>query len=57
MREVGRNKHQRYWILALEAKYEGKGKEFGREEFDELLGDYAVSQNSLPPSILFRFVN
>ncbi|KAJ5851471.1 uncharacterized protein N7529_010856 [Penicillium soppii] len=26
------------WWKALQAKYEGKGKEFGRKEFDQLLG-------------------
>lgn len=28
------------WTEALQAKYEGKGKPWGREEFDKLLGDY-----------------
>lgn len=29
-----------YWIAAMEAKYDGKGQPFGREEFDKFLGDY-----------------
>ncbi|GME41039.1 hypothetical protein LSUB1_G006800 [Neofusicoccum parvum] len=41
MREVGKNKHQPSWIAALEAKFEGKGKEFGREEFDSFLSGYS----------------
>ena len=45
MREVFKNQHGQYWISALEAKYEKKGKPFGRAEFDELLGNYAVCQN------------
>jgi hypothetical protein len=42
MREVFKNQHGPYWISALEAKYEGKGKPFGREEFDKFLGEYMV---------------
>ena len=30
------------WIKALEAKYEGKGKPFGRDEWNVLLGDRKV---------------
>lgn len=26
------------WLEALQAKYDGKGKPFGREQFDQLLG-------------------
>jgi len=37
MREVGANQHQDTWIAALEAKFEGKGRPFGREEFDSFL--------------------
>lgn len=43
MREVGKNNHRETWIKALEAKFEGKGKPFEKEDFDELLGDFAVS--------------
>ena len=32
----------KYWLNCVEAKYEGKGKVYGREEFDEGLGDYAA---------------
>ena len=42
MREVGKNQHQTKWIEALEAKFEGKGKQFGREEFDSFLSGYSV---------------
>jgi len=41
MREVGKNQHQGRWIEALEAKFEGKGKPFGREEFDGFLSGYS----------------
>lgn len=30
------------WIEALEAKYEGKGKPWGKEEFKKVLGDFDV---------------
>jgi hypothetical protein len=42
MREVGKNKHQAAWVQAMEAKYEGKGEPFGREKFDDILGDFEV---------------
>lgn len=31
------------WIEAFEAKFQGKGREFGREEWDALLGHFMVS--------------
>jgi hypothetical protein len=46
MREVSKNEHGKYWITALEAKYQDKGKPFGRDEFDDFLGDFAVSMSS-----------
>jgi hypothetical protein len=51
MREVGKNKHQAFWIEALEAKYEGKGQPYGREQFDKILGDFEV--RSFPRNIPF----
>jgi hypothetical protein len=48
MREVFKNQHGQYWISALEAKYEAKGKPFGREEFDQFLGEYAVRRAAFP---------
>jgi hypothetical protein len=30
------------WIEAIEAKFHGKGKPYGREEWDQLLGRYQV---------------
>lgn len=44
MREVGKNKHQAAWIEAIEAKYEGQGEPYGREQFDKILGDFEVRQ-------------
>jgi hypothetical protein len=32
------------WWKALRAKYDGKGKEFGRKEFDQLLGHCQVNK-------------
>ena len=34
--------HQILWDKAVNAKYLGKGKPFGRKEFDAFLGDWAV---------------
>ena len=42
MREVKKNGHVENWVKAFEVKFEGKGKPFGREEFDEFLGGWAV---------------
>lgn len=44
MREVFINEdHPQRWVSALEAKFEGKGKPYGRAEFDEILGNYMVA--------------
>src|SRR6266487_374447 len=39
---VERPDHQILWLRAIEAKFYGKGKPFGRKEFDEFLGEFAV---------------
>lgn len=38
------------WIEAYEAKYFGKGKPFGREEWDQLLGHCQVKYRPYEPS-------
>lgn len=38
------------WRDAYEAKYDGNGKPFGREEWDQLLGRYSVRPPISPPS-------
>ena len=43
MREVRKNGHTAMWIEALEAKFEGKGKQYGKEEWDTLMGGFGVS--------------
>ncbi|KAF2106985.1 P-loop containing nucleoside triphosphate hydrolase protein [Lophiotrema nucula] len=43
--------HLTFWKEALAAKYEGKGKPFGREEFDKFLGGYDVLEDI--PCIMF----
>lgn len=43
MVEAGNTRSFRYWLEALEAKYENKGKPYRRSEFDKLLGQYSVS--------------
>lgn len=43
MREVGKNKHQAAWAEAMDAKFEGKGEPYGREQFDKILGDFEVN--------------
>ena len=35
-----RERHLHHWLAALRAKYQGRGRPFGEEEFDRLLGDY-----------------
>ena len=51
MREVNKNGHQKPWINALEAKYAGRGKVFGKEEWDDLLGNFAGTSDI--PSAFF----
>lgn len=34
--------HPHYWLEALRAKYQGKGKQYGQNEFDKVLGEYDV---------------
>jgi hypothetical protein len=41
----------KYWLAALQAKFEGKGKPYGRAEFDRLLG-HCQGVSDLP-AILF----
>ncbi|KXT00967.1 hypothetical protein AC578_8208 [Pseudocercospora eumusae] len=43
----------KFWLKCIEAKYEGKGKIHGREEFDEGLGKF-TSFTDLPSSFLWR---
>jgi hypothetical protein len=43
MREVYKNGHGPNWMAALNAKFRGEGKPYGREEYDAFLGDYSVS--------------
>lgn len=47
MTSVGPNNHHDKWVAALEAKFESKGAEFTKEDFDELLGDFDVGISSL----------
>ena len=42
MREVPKNGDQQQWIAAVEAKFEHKER-WGREQFDQILGSYEVS--------------
>lgn len=42
MREVGKNHHQALWIEAIEAKFEGKGKPWGRDEFEKVFAGFEV---------------
>lgn len=41
----------KYWLEAIEAKFDGKGKPYGRAEFDRLLG-HCQGVSDLP-AILF----
>jgi hypothetical protein len=42
MREVGKNKHQALWMEAIDAKFEGVGKPWGREDFEKILAGFEV---------------
>lgn len=57
MLETGNNKKDKHydcWLEALTIKYYGKGKPYGRAEFDKLLGKYSVSRNCLSIIVLFK---
>jgi hypothetical protein len=49
--QVRKNDDEKHWVAALEAKFEGKGKPFGREEFDGFLRNWAVRPYLLLPSM------
>ncbi|KAJ4389609.1 hypothetical protein N0V93_007080 [Gnomoniopsis smithogilvyi] len=40
MREVGKSGHAQLWIQALEAKYEGQGDGWERQQFEQILAGY-----------------
>jgi hypothetical protein len=42
MREVAKNNHQLLWIEAMDAKFEGAGKPWGREDFERILAGFEV---------------
>lgn len=50
-----RGTHLSCWHEAIRAKLLGTGKEYGREEFDKVLGNYSVcpllSFSKKPPSL------
>ncbi|KAH8902140.1 hypothetical protein BR93DRAFT_887972 [Coniochaeta sp. PMI_546] len=50
MREVGKNKHQALWIEAIEAKFEGVGKPWQREDFEKILAGFEGVAD-YPPAI------
>lgn len=52
MTAVGPNGHHDKWVAALEAKFEQKGAEFGKKEFDELLAGFDVSLNPIAGDLL-----
>ncbi len=54
MRSVFRRQHADLWTAALEAKFEGKGKAYGKEEWEKLFGDCMVcaSASSKLPLII-----
>lgn len=42
MREVGKSGHAQLWTQALEAKYEGKGASWERQDFEQMLAGFQV---------------
>lgn len=47
------SKPPKFWLNAVEAKFEGKGKPYSREDFDVGLGDFA-GVSDLPGCFLWR---
>ena len=47
MKEVGKNKHAGLWITAIDAKFEGGGKTWGREDFEKILAGFEVLRSPL----------
>ncbi len=45
--EAIKNKHLLCWKEALDAKILGKGKPYGKEEFDKVLGNYSVRDHNI----------
>lgn len=54
MREVSKNNHQSLWIQAIEAKFEGKGNSWGRDDFEQVLEGSEVSL-TLTPCLLTKY--
>ncbi|MCJ1259161.1 hypothetical protein MMC24_006997 [Lignoscripta atroalba] len=50
MKKVPAKDHADFWVAAMEAKFEGKGPEYGREEWDHLLGD-CMAVTDIPAAI------
>lgn len=48
---IEKPEHQTIWNMAVDAKFYGKGREFGRDEFDCFLGDWAALSDF--PTIVF----
>ena len=42
--------HLQCWNEALQAKFQGKGKPYGKEEFDKLMGKYNVRPSIMTPT-------
>jgi len=54
MREVVKNKHQALWIEAVDAKFEGIGARWKRDDFERILAGFDVRLESLqciPPEL------
>lgn len=52
MTTVGPHDHHDKWVAALEAKFEGKSTEYGKQEFDELFEGFDVS-NAFLAGVVF----
>ncbi|KAJ4391004.1 hypothetical protein N0V93_004617 [Gnomoniopsis smithogilvyi] len=53
MTTVGPSNHHDKWVAALEAKFEQKGAEFAKKDFDELLAGFDIVSD-IPCSIFYR---
>ncbi|MCJ1415609.1 hypothetical protein MMC32_001941 [Xylographa parallela] len=53
MKEVYMRNDADFWVAAFEAKYEGKGAKYGKEQWDHLLGD-CMAVTDIPAAAFAR---
>lgn len=56
VRETFKSNAFEYWAEAMRAKYEGKGRAYGRAEWEKLLGGFDVRLSSYISSCFINFM-